>query len=351
MENERTSRRNRYFWQVSTGFTALAALVAASVNRSRKVSKVSPELRSLAMIAMPAVQPLLIPLMRRMTRHRISRTTAPPGVVVTEQWVRPSSGDLDLRVVILQRSGHHGTDKRPALLWLHGGGYVIGTPEIDFALLARILDAANIVILSVDYRLAPRDPFPAPLNDAVTALHWAIDQSEALGIDRHRIAVGGNSAGGGLAAALAQRARDEGISLTFQLLMYPMLDDRTACRTDHEGRGELIWNPRNNRYGWRSYLGHAPGTDRTALHAAPMRTKQLAGLPPAWIGVGSLDLFYREDVAYAERLHEAKVPCELHVVADAPHAFDRFNFDTETSRHFHASMIAALVLSYTEDKD
>jgi acetyl esterase/lipase len=346
MLRERKRLTNPRGLRLGAGLVAVSALLAASMRRSRKLRKVSLDLRSPALILMPVVHPLLVPLMRYMARQGASLITDPPGLAVSEHWVSSCGGDPDVRIVILRRAEQTRVGRQPALLWLHGGGYVVGTPEIDFTLLARILEATDITIVSVDYRLAPRDPFPAPLDDAMAVLRWVIDQREAHGIDPARVAVGGNSAGGGLAAGLAQRARDEGISLTFQLLMYPMLDDRTACRTDHDGRGELIWNPRSNRHGWRSYLGHEPGTDRTALYAAPLRTKKLTNLPPAWIGVGSLDLFFSEDVAYAGRLRDANVPCELDVVADAPHAFDLLSFNAETSRLFHGRMIAGLVSSY-----
>ena len=224
---------------------------------------------------------------------------------------------------------------------------MIGTPELDLQLLARILQGVDIAIYSVDYRLAPQNPFPAALDDAMTVLRWLTAEGAKFGIDPQNIAVGGNSAGGGLAAALAQRACDESIPLTFQLLMYPMLDDRTACRANHGGRGELVWTPSNNRYGWASYLGHAPGTEQRPLpYAVPARREKLVELPPAWIGVGSLDLFYEENREYTERLRAAGVVCALDVVADAPHAFDLFNFGSERVRAFHDRMIASLISAY-----
>lgn len=325
------------------GLAAAGTLLAIGLGRGRKVSRVAPELRSMALFTMPPLRPTLIPLIQLVLRAR--KVTAPAGLRMSERWLPTAPGGPDVRVLILERENSSGT--RPALMWLHGGGYLIGTPEIDLTLLARVLKHLDVTIFSVDYRLAPSDPFPAALDDAMTVLCWLREQSEALGIDPGCIAVGGNSAGGGLAAAVAQRAYDESVSLVFQLLMYPMLDDRTVRRTDQGERGKLMWTQRENRYGWTSYLGQAPGGDHVAPYAAPARREELAGLPPAWIGVGSLDLFYEEDVDYAERLSVAGVPCTLDVVADAPHAFDLLNFDTATARSFHDGMIAALAAAYT----
>lgn len=325
------------------GLLGAGVLLAATVTRKRKVDRVAPELRNAALFAMPPLRPALIPLTQRLLRIR--KAKAPIGVRMTERRLSGTAGNPDVRVLILEREGSGGT--RPALLWLHGGGYLIGTPEIDLTLLARVLERLDVIVVSVDYRLAPRDPFPAALDDAMTALRWLREQGEALGIDRDSIAIGGNSAGGGLAAALAQRAHDEDVPLAFQLLMYPMLDDRTVLRTEHGNRGELIWTPRENRFGWTSYLGQPPGDDAPA-YAAPARRHDLVGLPPAWIGVGSLDLFHDEDVAYAQRLLAAGVSCVLEVVADAPHAFDLLNFDTATARAFHDGMIDALASGYAE---
>jgi acetyl esterase/lipase len=320
------------------GAAALAVLAAATLRRARKVGKVCPELRSAAMIAVPPIVPALVPLIQRAIRKR--KETAPAGVRVDEYHVRSRFGGPNVRVVRLRRAV--GGDRGPALLWLHGGGYLIGTPEIDFALLARILEGIDLTIFSVDYRLAPEHPFPAPLDDAMSVLEWLAESGAELGIDGRTLCVGGNSAGGGLAAALAQRAHDADIPVAFQLLMYPMLDDRTVCRKDHGGRGELVWTQRDNRHGWSAYLGGDPGKDDLPRYAAPARRERLTGLAPAWIGVGSLDLFYEENVRYGERLRESGVHCELTVVAGAPHGFDLFNFETATARTFHDSMIAAL---------
>jgi len=214
----------------------------------------------------------------------------------------------------------------PVLLWLHGGGYVIGKPEIDDLACTEYVRELGIVVVSVDYRCAPRHPFPAGLNDCYNALKWTVSQSGQLSIDPKRIAIGGNSAGGGLAAALIQLAHDRNeIQPIFQLLVYPMLDDRTVLRADIDDSSNVTWTQKSNRFGWESYLGKECGSADVPAYSVPARRDDLSGLPPAWIGVGSLDVFHDEDVAYAQRLKENGVDCELDDIPGAFHGFDVFD--------------------------
>lgn len=237
------------------------------------------------------------------------------------QTVSGRDGRPDVRVHLYQRSD------RPAgsgvLYWIHGGGFVIGTPEMGHQFCTRVADELNVLVVSVDYRLAPENPFPEGIEDCYTGLRWVRQQARDLGIDSARIAVGGDSAGGGLAACLAQLALDRGeVDLCFQLLVYPMLDDRTVLRGDHAGTGEFVWSPASNRFGWTSYLGRTPSADSAPPYAVGGRRDDVSRLPPAWIGVGDIDLFYSEDVAYAAQLVAAGVPCELVVVPGMYHAAD-----------------------------
>lgn len=233
--------------------------------------------------------------------------------------------------------------KTPALLWMHGGGYVVGSPAQDAALNALFADKLEITVVAVRYRLAPQNPYPAGLEDCYAALEWMHDNADALGIDRDRIAVGGASAGGGLAAALALLARDrDGVKPMFQLLVYPMLDDRTTLRTDIDERSFRLWSQQNNRYAWRAYLGRTPGEDGIEHCAAPSRCESLRGLAPAWIGVGTADLFHDEDLAYAQRLEASGVRCEKTVVDGGYHAFDVVSPDAEVSRAFLGAQLRAL---------
>lgn len=223
----------------------------------------------------------------------------------------------------------------PALLWIHGGGYVMGTAVQDDAVCRRFADELGIIVAAVDYRLAPEHRFPVPLHDCHDALAWLARQPD---VDPHRVAVGGASAGGGLAAALTGLAHERGeVPLAFQLLAYPMLDDRTVTRLDIDETHLRMWNTKANRFGWRSYLGEAPSGTSVSGLAAPARFDDVTHLPPAWIGVGTFDLFYEEGVAYADRLRGAGVPCELDVVEGAYHGFDLVQSKAGVSKDFRAS--------------
>lgn len=190
-------------------------------------------------------------------------------------------------------------------------------------------------VAAVDYRLAPQNPYPAALEDCYTALEWL---SRQPGVDPDRIAIGGASAGGGLTAALALAARDRGrVAPIFQLLVYPMLDDRTGLHLNPNERRYRIWNSAANQLGWRAYLGSAD-----PVGAVPARAEDLSSLPQAWIGVGSLDLFCDEDRRYAARLREAGVDCAVHVVPGAFHGFDAVLPRRAISRKFFDAQCAAV---------
>lgn len=228
----------------------------------------------------------------------------------------------------------------PAVLWIHGGGYVIGSAAQDDPICKKYAEQTGAVVASVEYRLAPEHPFPTPLEDCYSALLWLAEQP---GIDPDRIAIAGASAGGGLAAALALLARDRGeIKPVLQILAYPMIDDRTALRTGIDESGFRLWSNAANAFGWRSYTGYEPGSAQVSGLAAPSRHEDLSGLAPVWLGVGTQDLFHDEDLAYAERLMTAGIPCELHVTDGGYHAFDLAVPKAPVSRAFRDSQIAAL---------
>jgi acetyl esterase/lipase len=231
----------------------------------------------------------------------------------------------------------------PVLLWMHGGGYVIGRPEQDDASCVQYVRDLGIIIVSVDYRCGHKHPFPAGLDDCYAALKWISSHADNLNIDPKRIAVGGNSAGSGLAAALAQLAHDrKEIDVAFQLLIYPMLDDRTVLRTDIDDSSNITWHHKDNQFGWESYLGQKWGLEHVPAYSVPARRTDLSGLPPAWIGVGDLDIFHDEDVAYAQRLKESGVECELEVVEGAFHGFDVFDFKIPLVQKFRRSQMTAM---------
>jgi acetyl esterase/lipase len=226
----------------------------------------------------------------------------------------------------------------PALLWIHGGGYVIGNAAMSDDWCRLVSERLGVVAASVEYRLAPEHRFPVPLEDCYTALHWLANQAD---VDPTRIAIGGESAGGGLAAALALLAKERGkVRPVLQVLSYPMIDDRTTARTDVDPRSLRMWSTANNRFGWRAYLG--PAHDDPPPLAAPARYDDLLGVAPAWIGTGTRDLFHDENVTYAERLRAAGVPCDLHLVPGAYHGFDLVERKAVVAREYQESQVAAI---------
>jgi triacylglycerol lipase len=249
------------------------------------------------------------------------------AVSCSEQRIPGPKGAPDVRVLIYTPPQMTGAP-RPALLNIHGGGYVIGQPEQNDLANRASAAALGCPVVAPAYRLAPETPFPGAVEDCYAVLCWMADHAAELGIDRDRIAVSGESAGGGHAAALAiharnrKRIRHEGPTPCFQLLDSPMLDDRTGTLADpHPYTGEFVWTPAHNRFGWGALLGCEPGGDDVPVEAVPARIDDLHDLPPACIIVGALDLFLEEDLEYARRLTRAGVPVEVHVIPGAYHGF------------------------------
>lgn len=231
----------------------------------------------------------------------------------------------------------------PGLLWIHGGGFTAGKPEQDDALCERIVEEVSCVVVSVDYRLSPEHPFPAAPEDCYAALRWVAASAAELGIDAARIGVGGASAGGGLAAAVALMARDrKEVPLIFELLIYPCLDDRhiTPSSQAIAARG-MLWERGSSLRGWSAYLG-ADHQGEVSPYAAPARVADVAGLPPTYIMIGALDLMRDENIEYAMRLMQAEVPTQLHVYPGAFHGFDLLASTAAVSQRATSEYIDAL---------
>lgn len=288
-----------------------------------RVDEIHPDLRRVARFApRQIVYPWSLPLLRRLP---IANRSSDDGVDVVDL---PSGAGARLYRPTAAAA------PTAALLWIHGGGYLLGSPEQDDALCRRYVQRLGIVVAAARYRLAPEHPYPIPLQDCYQVLTWL---AGLPGVDADRIAIGGASAGGGLAAALGFLARDRGeVSPVLQVLSYPMLDDRTVG-PELDKPGFRLWNTRSNRFGWTSYLG---GADPAV--AVPARRTDLAGLAPAWLGVGTLDLFCAEDLAYAARLNAAGVECEVHEVPGAFHGFDGLAPKAAVSQAYFDSTCASL---------
>ncbi|MFF5306553.1 alpha/beta hydrolase [Streptomyces sp. NPDC013161] len=289
-----------------------------------KLDAVDPELRR-AVARMPRL-PVRRTWGRRAVRALVVRRG--PGDPVEGVDVRVLDEGPGLRVYTPAGGG-----SGAALLWVHGGGYVIGDVVQDNAFCALTARESDIVVVSANYRLAPEHPFPAALDDLSAAWRWVRESAGSLGVDPARVAVGGASAGAGLAACLAQRLYDAGgIQPVGQWLFSPMLDDRTAARRELDGVRHPVWHNAANRTGWAAYLGTGPGASLAPDHAVAARRSDLGGLPPAWIGVGDIDLFADECRTYADRLRDAGVDCAFDLVPGAPHGFETWAPGTRVAR-------------------
>ena len=303
------------------------------------------------------VDPELLPLIQQVPGFQFSRETLPstrammqamrppvalpPTVTLTERRVPGPAGAPEVRVLIIQpKAAGRG---RPGILHIHGGGYIMGTPDMTTPTDAAYATQFGAVVVSVDYRLAPETPHPGPVEDCYAGLAWLHANADEIGVDRARIAVTGESAGGGLAAATVLLARDRAqYAVAFQHLVFPMLDDRTVTQRDPSPHlGEFVWTRDANLFGWTSLLGRAPGGADVSPYAAPARASDLARLPPTFLASGALDLFLEENLDYSRRLIRAGVPTELHIYPGAPHGFMMVE-SAQVSKQFARDSMAAM---------
>ena len=263
-----------------------------------------------------------------------------PDVPTMQRTIPGATGQPDVAIVVVNARADA---LRPAILHTHGGGFVAGSAALGLAELQEICVALDCVAVSVDYRLAPEIRWTGSCEDTYAALKWLHDHAFELGAHPDRIAVMGEGAGGGHAALLAIMARDRGeVPLVFQCLTYPMLDDRTVTRKFVPHVGRVIWTPEANRFGWECFLGMAPAGKGVPAASVPARCTDLAGLPPAFIGAGALDLLFNENADYAQRLNVAGVPAQLAAVPGAFHEFDLVAPQAPVSAAFRATRLDAL---------
>lgn len=238
----------------------------------------------------------------------------------------PSGNRLRIYVPRGARSG-------AGMLWVHGGGLMFGDARQDEALCLSTAERLGVLIVSANYRVAPKHPFPAAHDDVHESWTWFLDHAAGLEVDPARIAIAGESAGGGLAAAVAQRIRDEGGQQPVcQWLFAPMLDDRTAADTSLDARRHRVWDNVKNRQGWTGYLSQPPGHEVCPAYAVAARCDDLTGLPPAFLSWGDVELFADECQVYADRLRGAGVPVTTDVVSGAPHGFENWAHETEIAQ-------------------
>jgi acetyl esterase/lipase len=213
-------------------------------------------------------------------------------------------------------------ERGPGVVFLHGGGMILGSVAMYDRLVAGYVAESGVPFLSVDYRVAPEHPHPTPVEDCFAGLQWLVEHADELRVDPARIAVMGDSAGGGLAAGVVLLARDRSVPVARQILVYPMLDDRTTT-PDPELAPFAAWSYDDNYTGWHALLGDAVGGPDVPSSAAPARATDLSGLPPTFIDTGELDIFRDECVDYARRIAATGTSVELHVHPGCPHGYDR----------------------------
>ena len=282
--------------------------------------------------------------MQPVARRARTEAMLPPlaeGIRVEERIVPGPADAPELRLYLINADP---TRVRPAIVHMHGGGFTASTARASVPRLQVMAIELDCTIVTIDYRNAPEARFHQSREDDYCGLKWVWDNAAMLGVDRTRIALLGESGGGGHAALLAIAARERGeIALCYQALIYPMLDDRTgSSRETAKHIGYFGWNADSNAFGWHSFLGVEPGTADVPIAAVPSRIEDLSGLPPTFIGVGALDLFVEEDIEYARRLIAAGVPTELLVVPGAHHGFDVFAPGTAIADRFKAAKRDAL---------
>ncbi len=262
----------------------------------------------------------------------------PDNILIEDINVSGLNGDPD--VLVRTYIPKELPSEAPGMLWIHGGGMVLGSVDMDNDVCATMATNHNCVVVSVEYRLAPEHPYPAQIHDCYSALSWMHDSADELGISKDRIAIGGASAGGGLAAGTALMARDRGgPNLIFQLLVFPMLDHRNITPSSFGTSDTRVWNREANIIAWKAYLNDI---DPVPTYGSPSTAEDLSDLPPTYINVGTLDIFVDEDIDYAARLSQAGVPVELHVYPGAFHGSNGFVAESELSIRWAKDQTAAI---------
>jgi len=271
------------------------------------------------------------------------------NVVIKEQNIPGSDGAPEFMVRIYWPSTKTPDELLPGLLWIHGGGFVVGSPRENDIFCMNFAETARCVVVSPDYRLAPENPFPAGVEDCYTALKWmaTAEGGGAVGIAAQRLAVGGFSAGGGLAAAVALLARDRGgPKLVLQMPLSACIDNRNITQSSYAITDPRTWNRTISTQAWELYLNGNTNVD-VSPYAAPARATDLSNLPPTYMGVGELDLMRDENVEYAMRLMQADVSTELHIFRGAYHGFELVALDSAIAKLALSEYARVLIAAFS----
>ena len=331
---------------------ASASAPGASAATIDPLALVDPELREGAQLILS--RPLPDPLDHKAIiamRKGVPPPAAPlpaPAPAIEVRRIPGAKGQPEVTIAVIGARRDGGN--RPAVLHIHGGGFILGRMQDTFVASQQLSEELDCVVVEVEYRLSPETVFPGPLEDCHAALVWLHANAAELGVNPASIAVMGESAGGGMAAMLAIAARNRGsVPLCYQVLIYPMLDDRTGTtRRVPPFIGTIGWNEAGNAVGWSSLMGVPAGSDAVPAGSVPARTADLSGLPPTFIGVGTIDLFVEENITYAQRLIAHAVPTQLLVVPGAYHGFDFIAPKSRASRTFIASWKLALGAAFRD---
>lgn len=295
-----------------------------------KLTDIDPELRpSMRFIPRMRVDyPIVRSMIRLIGRIGLSSTPCDPSVSYEEHAI-PNA--------LVRVYTPKGTPSGIGILWIHGGGLIVGNVAQDNRICSLYAKELNAVVVSVEYRLAPENPYPAGLDDCFDAWQWFQEHAQKYGVSHDQIAVAGQSGGGCLAASLCQKISEdkEALQPAAQLLWCPMLDDRTSINYELDNINHLVWNNRSNRAAWSWYLGDYFAADTVPPYAVPARYKDVSSMPPTWIGVGDIDLFYEESVTYSERLKAAGIKCEMDIVSSAHHGFEIFAHNTKLVERYY----------------
>lgn len=303
-------------------------------------NRVHPELLAgLEVFSEPDLRPENLSAIREQTASILPDIVGDESLSITEEIIEgPDANPLRLKIYRPKSN----EQSLPALLWIHGGGYILGSADENDVLCVKFAKEANCTVVNVDYRLAPEYPYPAPIEDCYAALKWIADNAEGLNIDSNRIGVAGASAGGGLTAALTLLARDRKYpSICFQMPLYPMIDDRNNTPSANEINEGFTWNQKTNEIGWKMYLGKIHGQDDVPAYAAA-RATDYSNLPRTYTCVGQLDAFRSETLTYVTKLTEAGVDVEFHLYPGAYHGFEMLPSDADITIHAWNDYIRAV---------